>query len=100
MSHTLEWVDVLGKELDHVVLTKGNCLQVIVRPTRKQLRRRGKRKWSVVMAVEAVEEHNGQVALRRALHRAVQQTLTAMAGGGRTKPESAAAPKNKRGRKS
>jgi hypothetical protein len=86
MLQALNWADVLAKELDHVVLVKENRLQAIVRPSKKQLRRRGKRGWSVVTAIEAARENNGQVALPPALGEAVLQALTTLACGGRLEP--------------
>ena len=50
MADGLNGSDVPGKDLAYVVLRKGNRLQVIVRPTVKQLRDRGKRNWQVVAA--------------------------------------------------
>ena len=86
MLQALNWADVLAKELDHVVLVKDNRMQVIVRPSRKQLRRRGQRGWSVVTAIETAAESNGQVALPPALGKSVVRALAALARGGRLGP--------------
>ena len=48
MSLSLRWAEQIGKELSYVVLRKGNRLQVILRPTAQQVRRRGKSGWRAV----------------------------------------------------
>jgi hypothetical protein len=48
MSGKRNWADLMGKGLAYVVLRKGNRVQVLVGPTDKQLRRRGRRGWRVI----------------------------------------------------
>jgi DNA invertase Pin-like site-specific DNA recombinase len=79
MSKALNWADVLDRKLDYAVLRKENRLQVLVRPTQKQLRRRGKRSWTVAAALDAVDGNNGHAALPRGLQDAIMQTLREMA---------------------
>src|SRR5688572_20493025 len=52
MPSSPKWADLIGKDLAYVVLRKGNRLQVILRPTGKQLRRRGRRAWALVAAAD------------------------------------------------
>jgi hypothetical protein len=75
MSRVLNWTDVLNQEFDYVVLTKGNRLQVLVRPTRQQLRRRGKRNWSLVAALSKAQSNNGPEQSVDSLRDLVLQTL-------------------------
>ena len=45
--------DSLGKmSLRYAVLTKKGRIQVLVRPTPKQLRKRGKKQWHLVQAID------------------------------------------------
>jgi hypothetical protein len=45
--------DSLGKmSLRYVVLTKEDRVQILVNPTQKQLRKRGKRQWRLVQAID------------------------------------------------
>jgi hypothetical protein len=69
-------------------------VQVVVRPTQKQMRRRGKRSWTVVAAIDAVEENNGHVSLPRAVQDAVLQALKETLRGELTEK-----PKTKKSRK-
>jgi hypothetical protein len=46
--------DSLGKRtLRYAVLSKENRIQVLVNPTPRQLRKRGKRQWHLVQAIDA-----------------------------------------------
>jgi hypothetical protein len=83
------WVDLLDRKPAFVVLTKDNRLQVLAGPTRKQLRRRGKRGWSVVAAVDSAD--GGPVPPD--LTEAVSRALEALGGGKQGKE---AGPKQKR----
>jgi hypothetical protein len=89
MSRTQNWVDVLDKELDSVVLVKGNRLQVIVHPTQKQLRRRGKRNWSLAAEVSPAGQTNGEGVLSQELQEAVLAALAELTGGRRAKKKKA-----------
>jgi hypothetical protein len=95
VAHALNWADVLGNELTYAVLTKGNRLQVLVRPSQKQLRRRANRDWSVAAAGETSVGENGHEAPPEGLHEAVREALTALAGGGRAKKSRAGKRKKK-----
>lgn len=94
MPKALNWADVLNRKLDFVVLHKENRVQVLVRPTQKQMRRRGKRSWKVAAAIDALDETNGHASLPRALQDAVLQTLREM-----VKAEQAEKVKEKKSRK-
>jgi hypothetical protein len=75
MSRSLNWTDLLDQDLDYVVLRKNNRLQVLYRPDHKQLRRRGKRNWSLVAAIASTAKGNGDAALPHELREAVLQAL-------------------------
>ncbi len=53
MTRNNNWADILNRQVGYVVLRKGNRLQVIHRPSAKQLRERGKRHWVLVAALDA-----------------------------------------------
>src|SRR5262245_16392394 len=80
MREALNWADVLDRELDYAVLAKGNRLQVIVRPSRKQLQRRGKRGWSAVAALDA-PDGQGRGGLPAALEESVLEALKTLTSG-------------------
>jgi hypothetical protein len=65
------FVDSLGKmSLRYAVLSKENRIQVLVNPTPRQLRKRGKRQWQLVQAIDG-EPNARQIlidALQTALH--------------------------------
>jgi hypothetical protein len=46
------FVDVLATELQFAVLTKPGRVQILVQPTAKQLRKRGKRGWRLFGSVD------------------------------------------------
>jgi hypothetical protein len=81
MSRDLNWADLLDRDLGYVVLRKRNRLQVILRPTDRQLRRRGKRGWSVAAVGEMAEGGNGQAEPppTDALREATLEALLALA---------------------
>ncbi len=95
MSRELNWTDLLNQELDYVVLRKGNRLQVLCRPTSKQLRRRGKRNWSLVAAVQANAKANGEGGPPHDLREAVLQALVELTSGEHVTPKK---PKKKKAR--
>ena len=78
MPRGRNWADVLDRDSAFVVLTKQNRLQVIVRPSRKQLRRRGKRGWEVAAAIDAV---GGSGPAPAALREAIAEVLEVLHGG-------------------
>lgn len=75
MSKGLNWTDVLAREPAFVVLTRQNRLQIIVRPSRKQLRRRGQRGWDVAAAID---DDGGGGPVPPELREAVVQALEAL----------------------
>jgi len=94
MAHDNSWADVLERELEYLVIRKANRLQVLVRPTTKQMRTRGKRDWTLVAAIppaDADSSGNAQDELREA----VLNTLSEMTPG---HPEQAKKGKAKKGR--
>ena len=46
------FADALGRALHYAVLTKSGRIQVLVKPTHKELRKRGKRGWQLFATVE------------------------------------------------
>jgi hypothetical protein len=80
MSRGNNWADVLDQNLDYLVIRKANRLQVVVRPTTKQARRRGKRHWSLVEAIPATAA-DGAIGLPDQLRDAIMQNLQEMASG-------------------
>jgi hypothetical protein len=79
MKNTGSWVDVLGKEVAYVVVAKANRVQVLVHPTARQLRRRGKRNWSLVHAFNKTDNHGP--GLPDEVRDAVMDTLEKLASG-------------------
>ena len=51
-KHTNNFVDALATEMRYAVLTKRGRIQILVRPTPKQLRKRGKRGWDLQTTVD------------------------------------------------
>jgi hypothetical protein len=51
-AEKLRFVDALAKEVRYAILTKEGRVQILVHPTSKQLRKRGKRGWHLYNAVE------------------------------------------------
>ena len=50
------FADALGRALHYAVLTKSGRIQVLVKPTTKELRKRGKRGWQLFDTVEGDDE--------------------------------------------
>ncbi len=62
--------DSLGKRsLRYAVLMKENRIQILVNPSTRQLRKRGKRQWHLVQAID------GDVDARQTLNDALQAAL-------------------------
>jgi DNA primase len=62
--------DSLGKmSLRYAVLSKENRIQILVNPTPRQLRKRGKRQWQLVQAID------GEADARQMLQSALQAAL-------------------------
>jgi hypothetical protein len=91
MAQFLDWSAVEDQEPAHVVITKGNRVQVLVSPTPKQLRQRAKRNWSLVAATGAGKGGGGNGTLPRELREAILGAVRKLARGGRAR-------KNKTGR--
>ncbi len=65
------YCDSLGMtRLRYAVLSKENRIQLLVNPTAKQLRQRGKRQWCLVRAIDG--EPNAQELLQLAVQGALQ----------------------------
>jgi hypothetical protein len=63
--------DSLGRtRLRYAVLSKDNRIQLLVNPTPKQLRQRGKRQWCLVQAIDG--EPNAREILQQAIQSALQ----------------------------
>jgi hypothetical protein len=63
------FADALAMNLRYAVLTKNGRIQVLVKPTAKQLRKRGKRGWHLFRTIES------QVDAARLLEECFQQAL-------------------------
>jgi hypothetical protein len=66
------FADALAMNIRYVVLTKEGRIQVLVKPTAKQLRKRGKRGWHLFRTVES------QADAPRLLEESFQQALAEM----------------------
>ena len=66
-------IDVLGKELVYAVLAKKGRIQVLIRPTDKGLRKRAKRGWDLLSAVDSEQQNP-----RHLLDQAFQEALAAV----------------------
>jgi hypothetical protein len=82
MSQFQDWSAVQDQEPGHVVITKGNRVQILVHPTPKQLRQRQKRKWSLVAATGAGKGAGGNGTLPRELREAILGAVRELASGG------------------
>jgi hypothetical protein len=91
MARDLNWADIMDKKPAYVVLTKENRLQVLIRPSTKQLRQRGKRGWSLVTTIDAPGNNS---TVPDSLREAMLQTLTEMLG--QQQPAAEAPPKKKK----
>jgi len=63
------FTDVLAMDVRYAVLTKNRRIQILVKPTARQLRKRGKRGWHLFSTVDSNPE-SGQL-LNEALARAL-----------------------------
>src|SRR5205807_1843643 len=94
MAHESSWADVLERELEYLVIRKANRLQVLVRPTTKQMRTRGKRDWTLVAAIPPADA-DGSGNAQDELREAVLQTHSEMTPG---HPQETKKGKSKKGR--
>ena len=62
-----EYVDVLAMELDYAVLTKDGRIQVLIKPSPKALRKRGRRGWHLFGTVDG-EEDAQQLLIAKVRH--------------------------------
>jgi hypothetical protein len=69
---TNHFADALGRALRYAVLTKSGRIQILVKPTTKELRRRGRRGWQLFGTVEG---DDGALAT---LLEVVQQAVSGM----------------------
>lgn len=93
MSRSLNWTDLLSQELDYVVLRKNNRLQILYRPAEKQLRRRGKRNWTLVAAVQSGQNGNGEASVPHELREAILQSLLELTSTSPPAPKKTKKPK-------
>jgi hypothetical protein len=68
------FTDALGRALHYAVLTKTGRVQILVKPTAKELRKRGKRAWQLFGTVE------GDDRALATLAEMVQQAVQGMEG--------------------
>jgi hypothetical protein len=76
------FTDALGRDLRYAVLTKRGRIQILLRPSAKELRKRGKRGWQLFGTVQG--DGQGVPTLVEMVQRAVQGTE---ADGDRTADE-------------
>lgn len=69
------FVDALDRENGYAVLTKEGRLQILIKPTAKQLRKRGKRGWQLFGTVES-QPGAGQTLIET-VRRAITELETA-----------------------
>jgi hypothetical protein len=85
MSQFQDWSVLRDQEPEHVVITKGNRVQVLVHPTPKQLRQRQKRNWSLVTATGVGKSTGGNGTLPRDLREAILGAVRELAAGKRAR---------------
>jgi len=85
--------DTLAGALRYAVLTKGGRIQILVKPTAKELRKRGKRRWQLFGTVEG--DDKALPTLVEMVQRAVQgmEAGSDTAAGDRKKPKGSKAAK-------
>lgn len=69
------FADALATDMQFAVLTKTGRIQILVRPTAKQLRKRGKRGWQLFGAVD--NQTDARQILDDTLKRAIQEVESA-----------------------
>jgi hypothetical protein len=80
------FVDALAMEVRYAVLTKGSRIQLLIQPSPKELRKRGRRGWHLFGTV------NSQVDARQVLDETLHSAITEV--------EAATAPADGKGKKS
>ena len=83
----------LGLGLHYAVLMKSGRIQILVKPSAKELRRRGKREWQLFGTVEG--DDNTGPSLMKMVQRAVQEVEGARSTAGNKKAEKAKGSKAK-----
>jgi hypothetical protein len=78
---TNNFADVLATELKFAVLTKPGRIQILIEPTPKQLRKRGKRGWQLFDTVD--QQMNSRQLLDEILKRALLAMENANGATGR-----------------
>ena len=73
-DQTGEW---LLMKVRYAILTKGSRIQVLVKPTAKQLRKRGTKGWHLFRTIDS------QAEAARLLEESLQSALTELNGNGR-----------------
>lgn len=56
LKKTNDYIDLLGQHPKFVVFTKEDRIQLIVEPSKEQIRKRGKAKWKIALVTNDVEE--------------------------------------------
>jgi hypothetical protein len=69
------FADALAMNIRYALLTKSGRIQVLVKPTPKQLRKRGKRGWHLFRTIESQED------APRLLEESLQQALAEVESG-------------------
>jgi hypothetical protein len=69
------FADALGTALHYAVLTKRGRVQILVTPSAKELRRRGKREWRLFGMVEGNDD--AELTLMEMVQRAIQEIESA-----------------------
>jgi hypothetical protein len=79
-AEKLKFVDALAKDVRYAVLTKAGRVQVLARPSAKQLRKRGKRGWHLYHAVEG--ENIGIGSVMDIVRQAIAEVESPAVNGG------------------
>lgn len=80
------YVDALETEHLYAVLTKPGRIQILVQPTAKQLRKRGKKGWRLFSTVDNGLPDAGSI-LTEAIQRALQEDGEHRRNGGKQRKE-------------
>ena len=88
-STKINFVDALAMDVRYAVLTKGSRIQLLIKPTPKELRKRGRRGWHLYGTVNS--QADARQVLDETLHSAVNEVeVTASAADGKGKKGKAA----------
>jgi hypothetical protein len=75
-SNKNNFVDALAMEVRYAVLTKGSRIQLLIKPTPKELRKRGRRGWHLFGTV------NSQVDARQVLDETLHSAISEVEAAG------------------